>query len=446
MIIAQSKYLLAPLMLLVSGILSAETITIGTVNNGDMQRMKTMSSEFEALHPDIKLNWEVLDEAVLRAKITKDIAAETGKFDVITIGMYESPIWGKNNWLMPMDNLAKSYDVNDIFDSVRKGLSYNNKLYALPFYGESSMTMYRKDLFEKAGLTMPKHPTWEFMAKAAAKIHDPDNGIYGACLRGKAGWGENMALLTTIVNAYGGKWFDMGWEPQFKSVEWKNAVTQYLDILTKYGPPKPYNNGFNENLTLMNEGSCGFWVDATVAGSFVMDKEKSTITDKVGFALAPHQKTTKGSAWLWSWALAVPVTSDAKSAAKQFVTWATSKQYLNLVAKEYGTIATPPGTRKSTYANANYMKQAPFAEVTLESMNNANPDDSTLDPTPYTGIQFVAIPRFQSFANKVGKQISSVLAGKTKLDRGLNISQKIVHRQMLRGKYIVQQCIDLNSK
>ena len=427
---------------MLSNLVNAETITIGTVNNGDMKRMQSLSSEFEKQHPDIKLEWIVLDEAVLRGQITKDIAAESGKFDVITIGMYETPIWGKNNWLVPMDNLPASYDVDDIFDSVRRGLSYNGKLYALPFYGESSMTMYRKDLFKKAGLSMPESPTWSFMAEAAAKIHDPDNGIYGACLRGKAGWGENMALLTTIVNAYGGRWFDMQWQPQFESDEWKNALSQYLNILTNYGPPEPYKNGFNENLSLMNEGHCGFWVDATVAGSFVMDKKQSKIVDNVGFASAPHEVTNKGSSWLWSWALAVPVTSDAKEAAKTFTTWATSKEYLNLVAKKSGVISTPPGTRKSTYANPEYMKQAPFAAVTLKEINNADPSDSTLEENPYTGIQFVAIPRFQSFASKVGKQISSILSGKTSIERGLMISQKIVYRQMLRGKYIQQQCVD----
>jgi len=442
MIISQPKYIFAPFILMLSNLVNAETITIGTVNNGDMKRMQSLSSVFEKQHPDIKLEWVVLDEAVLRGQITKDIAAESGKFDVITIGMYETPIWGKNNWLVPMDNLPASYDVDDIFNSVRQGLSYQDKLYALPFYGESSMTMYRKDLFEKAGLTMPDSPTWDFMAEAAAKIHDPDNGIYGACLRGKAGWGENMALLTTMVNAYGGRWFDMQWQPQFESDEWKNALNQYLNILTNYGPPAPYNNGFNENLSLMNKGHCGFWVDATVAGSFVMDKEQSNIVDKVGFTSAPHQVTSKGSSWLWSWALAVPVTSDAKEAAKTFTTWATSKAYLALVAEKYGVISTPPGTRKSTYANPEYMEQAPFAAVTLAEINSADPTDSTLQENPYTGIQFVAIPRFQSFASKVGKQISSILSGKTSIERGLMISQKIVYRQMLRGKYIELQCVD----
>lgn len=412
------------------------TVTVGTVNNGDMVRMQKLAPEFEKLNPEIKLEWVVLEENVLRQRLTTDIAAKSGQFDVMTIGMYEAPIWGDNGWLEPMTNLPASYDVDDIFDSVKGGLSAKGTLYALPFYGESSMTMYRKDLFEKAGMTMPANPTWDFMYEAASKIHDPENEVYGACLRGKAGWGENMAFITTMSNSFGARWFDMQWEPQFDTPEWKDALTFYVDLLGKYGPPGASSNGFNENLALMNTGKCGFWIDATVAGSFVTDKESSKVWDKMAFAPAPYKTTQKGSGWLWAWALAVPVTSDAKDAAKKFVTWATSKEYSALVAEKHGIEAVPPGTRKSTYANKEYMEKATFAAMTLEQMSKANPQDSTLKETPYTGVQFVAIPKFQAFATTVGKYFSGALAGNVSIDDALSKSQDLVRREMLRDGYI----------
>lgn len=414
----------------------AETITIGTVSNGDMLRMQKLSSAFEAAHPDIQLEWQVLDEGTLRQNITRDIAASGGQYDVITIGMYEAPIWGDTGWLVPMENLPASYDVDDIFDSVKGGLSANGKLYALPFYAESSMTMYRKDLFDKVGMPMPANPTWQFMYEAASKIHDPANEVYGACLRGKAGWGENVAFITTMANSFGAQWFDMNWEPQFDSKEWNDALTFYLDLMTNYGPPQAYNNGFSENLALMNAGKCGFWVDATVAGSFVTDPSQSTVGDKMAFAPAPYAVTEKGSGWLWAWALAIPESSDAKDAAKTFITWATSKEYSDIVAQEYGIANVPPGTRKSTYDNAQYMAAATFAQTTLDQMAKANPEDSTAEPNPYTGIQFVSIPKFQSFANKVGQQFSGALSGKTTKDKALELSQKLVRREMVRDGYI----------
>ncbi len=214
---------------------AAETLTIATVNNGDMIRMQRLSKVFEQQHPDIKLNWVVLEENVLRQRLTTDIATQGGQFDVLTIGTYETPMWGAKNWLEPMRDLPAGYDVDDIFPAVRQGLSVNDTLYALPFYGESTITYYRTDLFKAAGLTMPEQPTWSQLGEFAAKLNDPSKDQYGMCLRGKAGWGENMALLTTMANAFGARWFDEKWQPELNGPEWKAAATFYVDTLKKYG-------------------------------------------------------------------------------------------------------------------------------------------------------------------------------------------------------------------
>lgn len=416
-------------------LMAATKVTIGTVNNGDMVRMQGLSDEFEKLHPDIDLNWVVLEENVLRQRLTTDIATDGGQFDVITIGMYEAPIWGEKGWLTVMDDLPADYDVADIFPSVLGGLSSGGKLYALPFYAESSMTFYRKDLFEESGLTMPNQPSWDQVLSFAKQLHKPDQDQFGICLRGKAGWGENMALVTTIANAFGARWFDQEWKPEFTGSEWNSAVNFYVDLLSNYGPPGATSNGFNENLALFNSGKCAMWVDATVAGAFLTDESQSRVADQIGFVLAPEQVTSKGAGWLWSWALAVPVSSDAKAAAKTFVTWATSKAYSQLVADTDGIASVPPGVRTSTYDNVEYIAAAPFATRTLEAMGKADPTDSTLKPSPYVGVQFAAIPEFQSIATQVGKLISGALAGSMTVDQALNAAQSVTTREMKRARY-----------
>ena len=256
------------------GFASAETLTIATVNNGDMIRMQKLTDDFTSKNPDIQLDWVTLEENVLRQRVTTDIATKGGQYDVLTIGTYEVPIWAKQGWLLPLDNLGADYDVDDLLPAIRSGLTgEDGKLYAAPFYGESSMVMYRKDLFEKAGLTMPEAPTWEFIADAARKITDKDKEIYGICLRGKAGWGENMAFLTATANAFGARWFDENWKPQFDQPEWKNALDFYVKLMNDAGPPGASSNGFNENLALFQTGKCGMWIDATVAASFVTEPE-----------------------------------------------------------------------------------------------------------------------------------------------------------------------------
>lgn len=430
-----AKALLALTCMTLSSVsLGAQTLTIATVNNSDMIRMQKLSKTFETEHPDIKLNWVVLEENVLRQRLTTDIATQGGQFDVLTIGMYEAALWGAKGWLEPMKDLPANYALDDVFPSVREGLSVKGSLYALPFYAESSITYYRTDLFKDAGLTMPERPTWEQIAGFAEKLTNKDKEQYGICLRGKAGWGENIALITTVANAYGARWFDEQWKPEFNGPEWKNALNFYVDTMKKSGPPGASSNGFNENLALFNSGKCAMWVDASVAGSFVTDKTQSKVADHVGFTYAPHQVTDKGSAWLYSWALAIPTSSKAKDVAKQFSAWATSKEYGELVAKTDGIANVPPGTRASTYSDA-YMSAAPFAKVTLESLKAADPSKPTLKPVPYIGIQLVTIPEFQGVGTQVGKLFSAALIGQTTVDQALTAAQQTTEREMKRAGY-----------
>jgi sorbitol/mannitol transport system substrate-binding protein len=421
-------------MLGTSSAFAATELVIATVNNGHMITMQKLTKHFEATNPDIKVKWVTLEEGVLRQRVTTDIATKGGQFDVMTIGLYEAPIWSKKGWLAPIATDA-AYDVDDMLPAIRNGLSLNGKLYAAPFYGESSMTMYRADLVKEAGLTMPANPTWTDISNIVSKIHNPAKGIYGLCLRGKPGWGDNMAILTTIVNAYGGQWFDMSWKPQVDSKPWHDAITMYVDLMKKYGPPGASANSFNENLALMNEGKCGMWIDATIAASFVSDPKQSKVADKMAFTQAPTAVTNKGANWLWSWNLAVPASSKKPEAAQKFITWATSKDYVNLVAKEEGWNAVPTGTRKSTYANPEFQKVAKFAVEELKAINSANPNDSTLPKSPYVGVQYAAIPEFQAIGIAVGQQMSAALAGKVTVDAALKTGQTAAVREMTKGGY-----------
>ncbi len=415
---------------------SAQEITVATVNNGDMIIMQGLTDVFTAAHPDITVNWVTLEENILRERVTTDIATQGGQYDVMTIGTYEVPIWAAQGWLRPLDNLGDDYDVDDLIEPIRAGLSYEGTLYAAPFYGESSFVMYRTDLFEAAGIEMPEAPTWQFIADAARQLTDRDNEINGICLRGKAGWGENTAFITTLANSFGARWFDENWQPQFDSPQWKEAFQFYIDLMNDAGPQGASSNGFNENLALFQQGKCAMWIDATVAGAFVSDPENSVVADTVGFALAPDTGLGKRANWLWAWSLAVPASSKNAEAAQTFIAWATSKSYIDLVAEREGLAKVPPGTRQSLYANEEYLAAAPFAQMTIDSINAADPNNPTVDPVPYTGVQFVAIPEFQGLGTTVGQLFSAALAGQTSADDALAQAQAVATREMTRAGYI----------
>lgn len=424
-------------ILLMAGTALADTkLTVATVNNGDMIRMQKLTDDFTAKNPGVTVEWVTMEENILRQKVTTDIATKGGQYDIMTIGTYEVPIWAKQGWLVPLDNLGADYDVNDLLPAIRDGLSYKGKLYAAPFYGESSMVMYRKDLMEKAGLKMPDAPTWDFIADAARKMTDKKDEIYGICLRGKAGWGENMAFLTAMANSFGARWFDEKWKPQFDTPEWKDALTFYINLMKDAGPPGASSNGFNENLALFQSGKCGMWIDATVAASFVSNPKESKVADKVGYALAPDKGLGKRGNWLWAWSLAIPAGSKKVDAAEKFIDWATGKGYAELVASKDGWANVPPGTRKSLYDNPKYQEAAPFAKMTLESIKAADPSHPTVKPVPYTGVQFVAIPEFQGIGTAVGQQFSAALAGTETVDVALKNAQQLTEREMTKGGYI----------
>jgi multiple sugar transport system substrate-binding protein/sorbitol/mannitol transport system substrate-binding protein len=396
--------------------------------------MQELSSHWEKATGHT-VDWVVLEENVLRQRVTTDIATKGGQYDVLTIGSYEAPIWGRQGWLAPLEDLGADYDYDDLIPAVRAGLSADGTLFAVPFYAESSFTLYRTDLFEAAGLTMPEQPTYAQIAEFAAKLTDKSAEQYGICLRGKPGWGENMAFFGTLANTNGGRWFDMDWKPQLQTAAWSNAMDWYLDVMTQYGPPGATANGYNENQALFQTGKCAMWIDATSAAGRVFDPAQSEVAAHVGFAAAPVATVPNGNAWFWAWSLAIPASSDNAAAAKEFVAWATSKEYVKLVGETKGWVALPPGTRKSTYALPEYQEAAPFAATVLKSIEAADPANPTAEPVPYTGVQYVSIPEFQGLGTIVGQNVAAALAGQMTGAQALEASQRAAEREMKRAGY-----------
>jgi sorbitol/mannitol transport system substrate-binding protein len=402
---------------------SSTTLTIATVNNGDMIVMKKLAREFERQHPDVRLKWVVLEENVLRQRVTTDVATGAGQFDVVTIGNYEAPIWAKQKWLRPITDIPADYEAGDLLEPVRNAVTSQGQIFALPFYAESAMTYYRTDLFEKAGLRMPEHPTYTQIAELAHRLTDRPNQVYGICLRGKPGWGENIATITSIVHAFGGRWFDMQWHAALDTPEWHRAITYYSELLKSDGPPGATSNGFNENLALFASGHCAIWIDSTVAATLLYSSEHSHVAGKISYAPMPTDQDATAPTWLWSWNLAVPASSKHAEAAITFATWATSRAYIGLVAKAQGWLAVPPGTRQSTYDSAEYQHAAPFAGFVRNAINTAIPAESGTATRPYRSAEFVAIPAFQGLGTQVGQIMAATLTGQSSVDAALKEAQ-----------------------
>jgi sorbitol/mannitol transport system substrate-binding protein len=403
-----------------------KSLTIAIVNNGHMLNMQKVAEAYTA-QTGVQLRWVALEEGVLREQVSSDTATGGGQYDVINIGMQEAPIWGQAGWIEPL-NFGAAYDIDDMLPAIRNGLSADGTLYAAPFYGESSMVMYRKDLTDAAGVTISDNDSWDNIKAAAAAIHNPAQGVYGICLRGKPGWGDNMAFLTAMVNSFGGAWFDKDMKPTLDSDAWKAAITFYVDLLGTYGPPGSEGNSFNEILALYNEGKCGMWIDATIAASFLT-------VPGVAYAQSPNAGNPVGANWLWAWAMAVPAGTAQADEAKAFIEWATSKDYILAVANhpEFGWGSVPTGTRTSTYAYPEFQAVAGFAAAELAAIESAAPEATDLKP--YVGVQFAAIPEFPEVGSAVAQEMAAALSGAKSVEAALAAAQAAADAIMKEAGY-----------
>jgi len=404
-------------------------INVLMVGNPQMEDIATLTKDNFTKDTGITVNFTILPENELRDKVTQDIATQAGQYDVATIGAYEVPIWHKNGWLNELSTYAEgdeSFDAGDLLEPIVQSLSgEDGKLYALPFYGESSFLMYNKEVMDAEGITVPERPTWQEVADIAEQVDGARPGMRGICLRGLPGWGELGAPLTTVVNTFGGTWFEADWTPRVNAPEFKAATQFYVDLVREYGEAGASQAGFTECLNAMSQEKVAMWYDATSAAGSLEDPNVSKVAGKVGYAFAPVVKT-EASGWLWAWAWAMPKTTQKADAAAKFMLWASSKEYEELVGQELGWPRLPAGKRASTYEIPEYKEAAAaFGDITLQAIEEADPTDPGVQPRPTVGVQFVAIPEFQDLGTKVTQEISAAIAGKTTVDKALEDGQRL---------------------
>jgi sorbitol/mannitol transport system substrate-binding protein len=410
-----------------------DSINVAIVDNPQMKDIADLTPELFTKKSGVKVNYTILDEGTLRQVTTRDVAAGGRQFDVVMIGPFEAPQFGRDGTLTDLTKFAQSdsaYRLDDIIPSVRNALSFDGKMYAAPFYAESSFLMYRKDVLKEAGVTMPAKPTWDQVAAAARKVESPD--MAGICLRGKPGWGDLGASFTTVLNTFGGTWWSANadgsvGEAMVDQPQFKEALQYYVDLVKDAGEKDAASASFNECLTQYTDGKVAMWYDATVAAG-LLEADDSAVKDKNGYAAAPV-KETDASGWLWSWALAIPVTSSKADLGWEYISFATGPQYLKQAGDRIpgGWAAIPPGTRDSTYQIPQYKQAAAaFAQPTLDSIASAPIDNPGTTKRPgVPGVQYVGIPEFQDVGNQCTEQFSAVIAGRASIDSALQNCQNI---------------------
>ncbi len=416
----------------------SDSITVLMVNNPQMIDLQQLTDEHFTAETGIEVSYTVLPENDVRDKIGQEFSSQAGQYDVASLSNFEIPIYAGAGWVEPLDDYIAAdadFDQADILPPMQTSLSYNDQVYGQPFYGESSFLMYRKDVLEAQGLTMPESPTWPEVAELAEQLDGAEPGMAGICLRGQPGWGQVIAPLTTVVNTFGGTWFTQDWSAEVNAPEFTEATSFYVDLVREFGPSGAAQAGYTECLNNLTQGTVAMWYDSTAAAG-TLEADGSPVQGLIGYAPAPVLKTDS-SGWLYAWSWAIQASSDNKDGAWEFISWASSKEYEELVGAEIGWASVPAGKRESTYSNEQYLEVASaFGDPTLSAISNADPANPGVQPRPALGIQFVGIPEFPDLGTQVSQDVSSAVAGRMTveevLDRGQDLAEDVAERYIAR--------------
>ena len=412
-----------------------DQITVAVVNNGATDSIQRFTPDFFTAETGIEVEFLNLPELELRERVTLAAGTGSAEFDAFMISPFEAPQFGVNGWIQDLTPLAEAdadYNVDDLLDPIRGALSLNGELYGVPFYGESSFVMFNQEIMDAAGIDFPAQPTWEEIAEIAEAVDTDD--VAGICLRGLAGWGDLGASLTTVVNTFGGTWWEANadgtpGEAQINQADsgFRAATEFYVDLVQNFGQDDAANTSFFQCLELMQSGGAAMWYDATVAAGFL---ENEGLTGNLGVAMAPTGPADLPGGWLWTWGFAIPENAENTAAAWEFISWATSEEYINVVGENDGWAAAPPGSRVSTYENPDYIAATEsFSDVVLDQILLADPNNPGLTPRPgLPGVQYVGIPEFPDIGTRCTQEISATIAGQQSLDIALDACQAIASR------------------
>ena len=405
------------------------------------QDIVALTPEFFTDPTGIEVDFLVMPEQDIRERLSHIGFGTAG--DVFALDNFSVPQFGQNGWALDLTPFAEAdpdYDLDDIIPSVRSALSADSlvrnrsgdQLSGVPFHVESSIVMFNQDIIDAAGITVPEQPTWDEIADIAAQVHSDD--VAGICLQGVPGRDGLGATLTTVVNTFGGTWWEANEDgtPGVAQINqpdsgFREATEFYVDLVQNYGVDDPANASFDQCLEEFQNGNVALWYDSTSAAP-ILEADSSPIAGNVGYAHAPTN-LTNASGLLRAQSLFIGWGASNPEAAWEFVSWATSAEFARIAAENLpgGWTDAPQGTRLSTYEIPEFLEEnQPYADVVLEAIATSPIDNPGTTPRPGTpGVQFVGFPEFADISNRCSRQISDSIAGNNSVDDALDACQTI---------------------
>lgn len=343
--------------------------------------LQKLAPEFEE-ETGIRANIEVVGQDVFESRITLSFAGGAADVDVVHTPGIQVQRWVQAGWLEDMtDTVAALPDKDDIIPSTLESFDVDGKDWGVPFFAETGLMAYRKDILDAAGVAPPK--TWAEMIEVAKAIDSPETAAIA--MRAAPGQGFNMFVFPMIMRAYGGEFFvdypnDL--TPAIDSPETLEALNVYKTLLNDYGPDGVGSFNFPEVVAAMQAGQVAMTVDGTSIVGQTVDPAKSQVADQVVLALPPEGPAGRSPA-LAVHGLGIAAGAANAEAAARFIAWATSKETMTKLALAE---AYPDFTRASIAEDpevqAKYAGiQEDFLTLRVQALEAARSDYRPLLPT-----------------------------------------------------------------
>ena len=416
---------------------AGSAITVGVRENPTMDLIREITDEFFTLPTGIEVQFvDIPPEMTFRDFETGIVRGPS--FDALMIDPFETPQVGANGWVHDLAPFAiedEGYDLAGFIPSTIEANSTNDGLFAVPFYAESTMIMYNQQIIDDAGIDFPEAPTWQQVADIARQL-DTDETT-GICLNGIAEWDQLGAALTTVVNTFGGTWWEANedgtpGEAQIDQPDsgFRAATELYLNLATDAGPDNFTQTGFDQCNEQFQNGEVAIWYGTTAAPPS-LESEGSVMAGNVGYARAPIDQTAASGA-LWTWGLTLPIGGGRPDAGWEFIRWATSPDTIQVMAEQAPGGWTDPAVVGAATRNSHFDIPAfaeatePYIDIVFDELNAADPNNPGTTPRPgLPGVQYVGIPEFQQVATDCSTELSAAVNGSIAVDEALNTCQDI---------------------
>ncbi len=410
-----------------------EQITVAVIPASYFENLIAIAPQFEALS-GAKVRFEKVPPGQIRQKAMLDLTSKTATYATHAADPMYYPLYVSNKWVEPLDRYLDDpaltdkawFNYDDVLKAWRDANSISGRLYGMPYDGEVTVQVYRKDVYDAKGLK-PAETLDQFVANAKA-VHDPDNRLWGMAVRGFAGAGQNMYIYPSIFRAFGGSWMSDS-KIRVNGAEAVKALDWYVDVQTKFAPAAVRNWNWPDIADAFAQGTLGVYIDAHSSAAVLNNPEKSRVIGKIGFARWPKGPSGRRVTSIWNWGFPInaALSDKAKRAAWLFITWAASAETQARTSWKFAGPAKRSGVnRLSLWRSPDFVglmraSGHNFIEAALESLEQ----DTDVEWRP-------RVPQWPAIGETMAVAIQGALVGQKKPKEALDEAQARID-QVMRG-------------